>query len=609
MLLLFSSLLLTNNAAPSVAASTELSQSLPRSTTGTSFNPKHPFHKTLDPQKLAQRPDPNQDRFLSPDFELPAPLPEEEDAEQSDEPTDAETISPDPSLPIEPSLEIETDTLPKVAVERIEVVGNSVLAATELATITQPLEGREVTVDELNQAVNAITQLYLAQGYITSRAVLFEQEVPDGVVEIQVIEGGLGDIQIEGLERLRPGYVRSRLQRGTAAPLNANRVEEQLRLLRTDPLLEEIRGRLEVSGTSEDPILRVEAEEADSWKVGISVDNYSPPSIGSERLGASLAYQNLTGLGDTLSASYYRSTTGGSSIWDLGYRVPVNAMDGAVSLRAVFDRNQTTQGEFAGLVDGETERYEISYRQPLIKTLREELALSIGFSHRDGQTFLGDMPSGFGIGPDRETGISQTSVFKFGQEYTRRDTTGAWGLRSQFNIGTGLFDATNNEGAIPDGQFFSWLGQVQRVQQLAKGNLLIVQGDLQLTPDSLLSSEQFVIGGGQSLRGYRQNVRAGDNGFRFSVEDRITLTRNDVTQAPEIQLAPFFDAGAIWNASDNPNQLGDQNFLAGAGLGFLYDPFESLSVRLDYALPLIKIDDEGDNAQDEGFYFRVNYRY
>ena len=133
-----------------------------------------------------------------------------------------------------------------------------------------------------------------------------------------------------------------------------------------------------------------------------------------------------------------------------------------------------------------------------------------------------------------------------------------------------------------------------------------IQSDLQLTPDGLLPIEQFIIGGGRSLRGYRQNARRGDNGFRFSVEDRITLTRDEDTENAVIQLAPFFDAGGVWN---NSGSAINQNFLAGAGIGFIYDPIESLNVRLDYALPLVVLDDEGDNAQDEGFYFSVNYQY
>ena len=61
-----------------------------------------------------------------------------------------------------------------------------------------------------------------------------------------------------------------------------------------------------------------------------------------------------------------------------------------------------------------------------------------------------------------------------------------------------------------------------------------------------------MIGGGQSVRGYRQNVRAGDNGFRFSIEDRIILVRDEGGE-PVFILAPFFDMGSVWNVGDNPN--------------------------------------------------------
>lgn len=61
------------------------------------------------------------------------------------------------------------------------------------------------------------------------------------------------------------------------------------------------------------------------------------------------------------------------------------------------------------------------------------------------------------------------------------------------------------------------------MQQLSNDHLLLIQADLQLTPDSLLPFQQFVIGGGQSVRGYRQNIRSGDNGFRVAIKDRFTV--------------------------------------------------------------------------------------
>ncbi|NEP76560.1 ShlB/FhaC/HecB family hemolysin secretion/activation protein, partial [Okeania sp. SIO2G5] len=136
-------------------------------------------------------------------------------------------------------------------------------------------------------------------------------------------------------------------------------------------------------------------------------------------------------------------------------------------------------------------------------------------------------------------------------------------------------------------------------------HLLIFQLDAQLTDNALLSSEQFVIGGGQSLRGYRQNARAGDSGIRFSVEDRITLGRNEAGAAT-FQLIPFFDMGTVWNDDDNAGLM-DQRFLAGLGLGIFWEMMPKVNVRLDFGIPLVDLDDRGFNAQDDGIYFSVDY--
>jgi hemolysin activation/secretion protein len=189
----------------------------------------------------------------------------------------------------------------------------------------------------------------------------------------------------------------------------------------------------------------------------------------------------------------------------------------------------------------------------------------------------------------------------------KRDPQGAWALRSQLNFGLGILNATINPEPIPDGRFFSWLAQVQRVQRLGNDSLLILQGDLQLTPDTLLPSQQFVIGGGQSIRGFRQNARSGDNGFRISVENRITFLRNEAG-SPVAQLAPSIDFGKVWNTSGNPNPEPNQRFLAGAGLGLLWQPYPGLNIRLDYGIPFLRLRDRGNDVQDYGFYFSVGYQ-
>ncbi len=535
------------------------------------------------------QPDPNRDRFLQ-----PAPQPSPEPAEASPK------VEPQPPSPVPlpmPSGEIK--------IQKIQVVGSTILSPDEIKALVSPLEGRFATLTQLKQVADKITEIYLNRGYITSRAVLPPQAITAGVVQIQVIEGRLSKIEVEGTKRLNRDYIRSRIKLGAGMPLSTSKLEDQLRLLRVDPLFSNVEARLRASDNEGESVLIVRVSEANPFQSSFSIDNYSPPSVGSTRLGVSLRHRNITGNGDELAGAYYRSI-GDSDVFDFSYRVPLNAMNGTLQLRAAPNRNSIVQAPFDDFdISGKSNLFEVSYRQPLVRSPIEEFALSAGFTYQTGRTFVGGEPTAFGIGPN-SNGVSTTSAIKLGQDYIRRDPQGAWALRSQFTIGTNLLDATSNKGSDPDGQFLSWLGQVQRVQRLNNKHLLIVQGDLQLSANSLLSSQQFVIGGGQSLRGYRQNARSGDNGLRFSIENRMTVQR-DASGAPKLQLAPFFDAGTVWNMPNNPNKLTSQRFLAGLGLGVIWEPIPRVNVRVEYALPLVRIRDRGDNLQDSGIYFNIIY--
>jgi hemolysin activation/secretion protein len=541
---------------------------------------------------LAQQLNPNEERLRTPN-----PL----------EPDDEAPLVPDPTEQPPQAEEgegVPEETAPvEFEVQSITVVGSTVFDAERFEPIVSPVEGTRVTLEDLQQVADAITQLYLDEGYLTSRAILVDQVITDGTVQIQVVEGRIAEIQVTGLERLRTDYVRNRIELGTDVPLRTDQLEDQLRLLRAAPNLDNIEASLRAGENLGESILIVRAEEADPFIGSIRADNFSPPSIGSERVGVTLGWGNVSGRGDSFILGYDRTAQGGSQVVDVNYNIPVNPMNGSVQLRATIDRNSVVQEPFDDLdIDGASERYELTFRQPIVRSPREEFALSLGFAYRDGEVLAFDLiPLSIGA---NESGVTRTSVFRFGQDYVKRDVQGAWALRSQFSIGVGILNATENEG-IPDSRFFAWLGQAQRVQRIGDDHLLIAQLDMQFTPDALLSSEQFVIGGGQSLRGYRQNVRAGDSGIRFSLEDRITLVRN-AAGASTFQVAPFFDMGVVWNDSDNV-ELPDQTFLAGIGTGFLWEMIPNLNLRLDFTIPLIDLDDRGDNIQDDGIYFSVNY--
>ncbi|WP_236579580.1 ShlB/FhaC/HecB family hemolysin secretion/activation protein [Pseudanabaena sp. lw0831] len=518
----------------------------------------------------------------------------------------AETINSGVSLPT-PSPVVSSPIAQAIAVKKVEIIGSTILTNAEIAAISKTLEGQQVTPEQIEKAAQSVTQIYADRGYITSQAVVDAQKSANGIVTIKVIEGRVEKIEIVGLKTTNPDYVRSRLELGSGTPLNTAKLEDQLRLLRADPIFSDIEASLKSGSQPDSSILVVTLKESNQFGGFASIDNFSPPAVGSERYGGGIFFRNLTGNGDTIAASYYGTTTGGSNQYDLSYSIPLNPMNGTLSLRYSPSNYRITQAPFDVLnIRGNSNLFDLNFRQPLIRSSVEEFALSLGYSYQKGQTFaFNDLATPFGIGPEPD-GTTRTSVIKFGQDYTLRDLAGAWSLRSQFNLGTGLFGSTNV--ATPSGSFFSWLGQIQRVQSLGTDSLLIGALDLQLSADPLLSSQQFTIGGGQSLRGFRQNARTGDNGIRFSLENRFVALRNE-QNAALLQVIPFLDAGAIWNHPNNPNTLPSQNFLAGGGLGLLFTPLEKLNVRLDYAIPFVNLSDRGSNLQESAFYFSLGYQF
>ena len=81
----------------------------------------------------------------------------------------------------------------KIAVVSVVTDPSEILTEHEIRAITEKLEGKTVGVDELQQAVDQINQLYAEKNYITARAVLPPQTVTDGIVRIQLVEGRIGD--------------------------------------------------------------------------------------------------------------------------------------------------------------------------------------------------------------------------------------------------------------------------------------------------------------------------------------------------------------------------------------------------------------------------------
>ncbi|WP_019498760.1 ShlB/FhaC/HecB family hemolysin secretion/activation protein [Pseudanabaena sp. PCC 6802] len=515
----------------------------------------------------------------------------------SDLPTpQPQPLTPNPQPPI-PNPQSPTPTT-RILVKQVRVLGSTVFDVAELDKIVEPFIGKESTFEDLLAIRTAITQLYINRGYATSGAFLPPQDVSDGVVTVQVIEGELERLDLKGLARLKPEYVRDRIGIATQAPISILRLEAALQLLQSDPLFASVQAELKAGTAPGRSVLEVTLKEAPTVKGDLIVENRDSPSVGAIRYSASLNHINLLGFGDRLNAEV--GFTSGISSYRIGYDFPINAYDGSLSINYSRDNSRIIEQPFSALdINGISHTLSLGWRQPLIRTPDREFALGLSLDLRESQTYLlGNMPFSFSPGP--EDGKSRVTAIRFSQDWVNRSPTQVLAARSQFSLGIGAFNATINDSGT-DGRFLSWLGQFQYVQSLGQDAILIGRIAAQLSNGSLLPIEQFSIGGLDTVRGYRQNRIVGDNGIVGSIEARLPIVRE-----PEgiglIQIAPFFDIGTIWNhagVASNPSTL------ASIGVGLRWQIGSVATIRLDYGLPLNRNNQPGNSIEDNGFTFSV----
>ncbi|RZM76705.1 ShlB/FhaC/HecB family hemolysin secretion/activation protein [Leptolyngbya iicbica LK] len=525
-----------------------------------------------------------------PDIAPPAPLPAPEELLGPDF-----TPAPPPELPL-PGDEIT------FTVQQFTLVGSTVYTDADFADEFAQYVDRPITFDDLLTVRDAITAQYREDGYLTSGAIVPPQPLQDGIVEIQIIEGSVEDIDIEGTRRLHPAYVSSRLGLGAQAPLQIDDLLRQLQLLQLNPLIETISADLQAGTVPGTNRLVVTVTEADSFRMGYTLDNNRSPSVGSIRHQLRANEGNVTGYGDTLSLS--TSFTEGSQDLDLAYSLPVSPYNTLVTAYYSTTHSDVIESPFDILeASSEASVFELTVQHPLVQTPTEEVVLGLIGSHQRTQTFLGiDDIGGFPLsaGAD-EDGRTRVSAVRFFQGWTRRSPQQVFAVRSQFNLGVDAFGATINDGDTPDSEFFSWLGQAQWVRLLAPDTPLIVRGSLQLTPDALLTLERYGLGGQATVRGYRQDELLTDNGAALSVEARIPVWQSD-TQTALLQITPFIDGGHGWNTREADPA---DNTLLSVGAGLLLQVRDA-TFRLDWGIPLLQRDGSDNTLQEQGLYFTLD---
>lgn len=534
---------------------------------------------------------------VPPGFSLPLPqvrppLPEKPPADVPPPLLMPPQAAPPESVP-RPSL--------RVFIQTIQVVGNTKFTAQQLAEVTDRYANRDLSTDDIEALRQELTLYYVTRGYITSGAIIPDQQLTFHVLTLQIVEGALSQIHITGNSWLWSGYVRNRILPATDTPLNVTALQERLQLLQRDPEIAQLNASLTPGDVRGESLLTVHVKEARLVHARMEFNNYQSPAVGAEQGLATIEDQNLTGLGDTLSVQYGRSR-GVNPILNVRYTLPVTAQDTTVSGYYRQFSLSVTEVPFDTLnIENKAEIIGGSIRHPVYRTLTDEVALSVMAEYETNKSFILGQP--FELVAGATNGVSRIAALRTTQEWVHRTSQDVISFFSRFSVGIGAFGATpsSSQPQSADARFFSWMGEAQWVRQLELLRMqLFAKTTAQLSNDHLFPLEQFAVGGRYSVRGYREFTFVRDNGVLATVELRVPIVT--VQGVDRLHVVPFVDVGRAWNTAV---PTGDRDTLASVGAGLVGSITEGIRFEVYWGQQLNHLRAGNGNLQDHGVNFQL----
>jgi hemolysin activation/secretion protein len=469
---------------------------------------------------------------------------------------------------------------PQFVLRGINVIGAHTIPHDRIASVYQTYLGKPVSQADLATIAGAISDLYRAQGFHLSRAIVPAQDIAGGRVRIEVLEGAIVETELKGDGAEQVGVRRMLGPILAEHPSRLATLERQLYLVNgwpgvriTDTALEEIGG---ATGCFRLTIY------LKTWHVFTSfgLDNLGSSSVGPWQTYATGAFNSYLTPGDSLAVNLSTIANDPRQLGfsRLSYDAPVG-VDG-VRLGGSVLYSAVRPGDARRLASDITTTEAFELRASMVPLQSQSSTLIVTAATTFSNVSEHDL-----YGPWYNDHIRTASVTA---DYKLQDNLGGTNYATvSFRQGLNIFGASqfgddllSRDGASSN---FSVLNVwFTRYQTLTDAWSLKLSAASQTASRPLFTSQQFYLGGAAFGRGYGAAEISGDNGLAGSLEVRFEQKLN-FRYWSGYQLYAFGDAGAVWN---DGYRLSDGLALTSAGAGVRFFLSHDLQADFGVAVPL-----------------------
>jgi hemolysin activation/secretion protein len=461
-----------------------------------------------------------------------------------------------------------------VLVRSFRLTGDA-LFQTEINALLAPWTNRELGNEDIARAVEAVTAYLRARGLLVAQAFVPMQQIRDGVVEMIIHGGRVGEMRLEVVEGTRTRRAMAERFLEPIKPgetIRRDNVEQSLLLLNDLPGTKLSASLTPAAEGSGDLAARLE-NEGNPITGRLTLDNAGVRGLGEYRGILDLRAPSPLGFGDLLSARLLRTSEGGQTLGVVTYGVPVNGAGTRVGIRYGEQRYRLGK-EFAPLhANGDARAQAFLASHPLLRRLDVNLTLGGSYSEIEYQDRIDSVGS---------ITDSQHRIAQLGFIAESRDGWLGGGfnhLQMQYYRGkivlltptTAAFDS-GPDGLGTAGMFNKWRLRAQRNQAVDAKSSLIVSLRGQLASKNLEAGNELQLTGPEGVRAYPAGEVYADEGYVASAEYRRAF---DVGVPVELSL--FYDAAhARIDHAPPPGDVRNERNLSGYGVGAYVAPLRDV---------------------------------